>query len=284
MNILPLISAFILIFAIGSYTFVHNYLSAYQEKEHFTGAMHLSHQYGRRLQAKEYRKIKGKNLHPKDKKGSDKKREETTYKSPRDRFYPYPDAKLNIRPLLTASNPKLEKIFLDLVSSLYNLTPLKDTEVGPLLLKLIKQSDSIEALHELIELAPENKRTLVYKALKGTQNYELDSNHGYPALGDFIRIGKEKEKPIHFCHATHALLNVLVGENVTPLIINEEAHKWKENKQKHTPLTKAELGPLLLARDFNLSSIQELLDFKKSKDTLDEEVFEEAGIKVRHKL
>lgn len=281
MNILPLVSAFILIFAIGSYTFVHNFLSSIQEREHFYGSMKLSHAYARKLQTKYYRKIKGKNLHPR--KPSEGEPQEKEYESPRARKYPYSEAKLNVRPLTEAENPKLENVFINLLTDLYAISPFNSKELGPFFLKLLKQAKGATSLSDLVALTPEDKRELVYKILKGTQNFEIDESKGYPALTDFVKIGEDKEKPIHFCHASRSLLDAVFGAHIAPLIVTEEARKWQPD-HKHIPLTKEELEPVLLSRDFNLSSVEELLDFVKSKGPLEEEVIEESKIHVRYKL
>jgi len=281
MNILPLVSAFILIFAIGSYTFVHNFLSSVQEREHFYGSMKLSHAYGRTLQTKYYRAIRAKNLHPN--KTNEAEVEEKLYISPRNRKYPYSEAKLNIRPLIERDNPKLENVFLNLVNDLYNLTSFDGAKVGSLFLNLIKKAKGATSLDDLIAIAPEEERELVYKILKGTQNFELDVTKGYPALTDYVKIGKDKEKPIHFCNACKPVLQALFGHHIAPLIINEEKRKW-EPKHKQIPLTKEELEPILLSRNFNLSSIEELIDFVKSKGPIEDVAIEESNIFVRYKL
>lgn len=283
LNILPLVSAFILIFAIGSYTFVHNLVATVQEEKHFCGSIQVSKHYGRILQSKHYRKIKGKNAFPKEKGAEKEASSKKPYQSPRERDYPYEESKLNIRNLQNKQNPKLEELFLYLMYELYGSTALGQQQVGPFLLKLIQQSKGIQSLQELLDIAPEDKRPLLYKILKGTQNVDLNLKKGYPPLGDFVKIGEEKEKPIHICHASLPILNVCLNPKVAQDIAAEERRKWEE-KHEHLPIEKKELEEILLQHDLNLSSFDELIDFVKKKTPSDEEILEEGGIKVRQKI
>ena len=280
MNILPLVSAFILIFAIGSYTFVHNQLCSIQERQHFFGAISASHKYARTLQSKRYRKIKGENLFPQ--KPSEGELKETEYKSPRDRDYPYEQAKLNIQSMIGADTTKLDALFVSFVDHLYQFFPEKGTrQPGKLLLKLIKKGKTLSSLEQLLKIVDDQDREFVYKLLKGTQNVNLDQGIGYPALGDYIRIGDKREKPVHICHAARPLLEILCGPHIAPMIILEEKLKW-EPEHKHIPITRDELVPLLLSRDFNLTSIEDFIDFSRKIEVLQEEITEVKGIKIRH--
>jgi hypothetical protein len=100
-------------------------------------------------------------------------------------------------------------------------------------------------------------------------------------LSDYIRIGNKREKPIHICHAARPLLEILCGPNIAPMIILEEKLKW-EPEHKHIPISRDELIPLLLSRGFNLTSIEDFIDFSRKIEVFQEEITEAKGIKIRH--
>lgn len=280
MNILPLVSAFILIFSIGSYTFVHNQLCSIQERHHFFGAFSASHRYASSLQSKRYRKIKGKNLFAKT--STSHKAKEPPYHSPRNRQYPYEQAKLNIQGMIGKQSPKIDVLFVNFIDHLYQFFPEKgETSLGLLLLKLIKKEQTFDKLEDFLKLAEGNDRKLIYKILKGTQNVNLSRAIGYPALGDYIRIGDTQEKPIQISHAARPLLEVFLGPHIAPLVMEKEKLKWKQ-KRKHIPINQDELVHLLLSRNSNLASIEDFIDFSRKKTALQEEIIESKGIKIRH--
>ena len=60
MNILPFVFAFIILFAIGSYTFVHSLKATMQQQFHYKSALAVDRTYASTIQGEIYEKQKGK--------------------------------------------------------------------------------------------------------------------------------------------------------------------------------------------------------------------------------
>ena len=286
MNVLPLVSAFILLFAIGSYTLIHQVRAALQEKEHFSASMNLHRKVVSKMQGKKYKEHKGQNLHPP--KLAVQVKTDSTFLSPRDRINPITERKLNISKLKTESNPKLEKVACDLIFNIYRMSPVyqqnMEEEVVSTLIQMIKANPSINTFEELLPKIPPEKYPLFYKLIKGTQTYELHTNRGIPPLEEFITLETTKQaKPIDFCYASRALLEVVFDETLAPQIINQEKHKW-ELEHKHIPLTKQELEVFLLGCRKNFSDYDHLFYFSTTQSKLSKNVIQDNKTKVRIKI
>ncbi|NGX47493.1 MAG: hypothetical protein K1000chlam3_00867 [Chlamydiae bacterium] len=286
MNVLPLVSAFLLIFAICSYTFVHTVRTAIEAKTHFSGSYRISRKFAIDLASDVYTKHKAENLHP-QKKGENETQTKGEYTSPRDWFKKIPESKLNIRPLLeVGDHSRLEKITLTLIQDLYSFAPFYkqdlEKEILTTFLEILKEDKEIIRFDVLLTKIPQEKFTLFYKVIKGTHSYKLHTTLGYPALGDFITLEKTKENPIHFCHASRPLLETVFGPTITPLIINEEKHKW-EPDHKHRPMNKQELEAFLLSHQQSPAEYQELFSYGTSKQTCPFDIIHdgEAGLRIK---
>lgn len=276
MNVLPLVSAFILIFAICSYTFFHNVCAAVQERSHYIGSHRIVRKFANHLQTKLYIKLPGENLH-----GSERKKSpSSTFISPRDRFNLAEEAKFNITPLfIDRDKNRKEAIFLELIKSLYEFTSIYTPGLENELLEALKNNPKIESFNELLTYNPS-----FYKMIKGTNNYKLSSFKGYPALGDFLTIEKNpRAKMINFSCAARPVLEALFGKVFAPKIINEEKHKW-EIKHKHSPLTKQELNAFLLTKNKNFTEYWQFIHFRNKKKARSNEVFQDAKTKIQIKI
>lgn len=284
MNILPLVSAFILLFALGSYTLVHEYHAAMQEKFHYTAALRIQRRWAKCIQAEEFRKLPGKNEETKEKKESEKKGGE--YKSPRDRLNPIPESKLNIAALFTQEkDPLLEQITLNLLHRLYELAPFyhphMEREILDLILATVKENPSIRSCTDLAKYHP-----LFYKLAKGTHKVTLFTDQGYPALGDYISLEEnENKKAVQFPYASRAVLLAFFGkeEGMVHQLCEVEKGKW-EVDHKHHPLTKAELEAFLLQRRKNLSDYEKLLSFSTQKQAPSQYLIQDQPSKIQLKI
>lgn len=267
MNILPLVSAFILLFAIGSYTFIHQFRAAVQEKNSYEGSMRLARSYESRLQRKYYNNQSGEPRFPKKKREGSQPSKKTQYNSPRDSKNPSPESKLFIASLATEENPFLEEVAIDLINRLYFATLVKVN--GQTLLNEIvtalKEDSSIDSMEKLLAHFSKEKASYLYKIVKGTNAYEFSTANGIPPLGDFISLEKKTTKAaIHFSSASRPVLLALFGDVLAPQIIQEEKLKW-EPEHKHAPLNKGELEALLLKHRKSPSDFEKLINFTTKK-------------------
>ena len=59
MNVLPLVSAFLILFAIASYTFLHSVKATIQENFHYKGALAVERTFASKVQENLYKNQKG---------------------------------------------------------------------------------------------------------------------------------------------------------------------------------------------------------------------------------
>lgn len=288
-NVLPLVSAFIILFAIGSYTFIHSVRAAVQEKFHYTGALAVERKFANTIQESIYADQKGNDLDSTEKTTSTKK-EDLEFKSPRDKKSRHNGRKLNIRPLLLQQNDsQLEKVTLTLLKEIYQNTSIykknMEREILAVLIATMKINPSINHFEDLLTKLPENDIPLFYKLIKGTQVYELKTNVGYPALGDFLSIdGKDnKRKPINFYKASRPVLAAVFGDKLSEQIIVEEGRKWEIDHKKYF-LTKEELGAFLIKNTRNLSEFEPLLYFDSNSSKRTQEVVQDDGSKLQIRI
>ena len=289
MNVLPLVSAFILIFAICSYTFVHNVRTAMEEKIHFSASHRISRKFVSNLTKKAYAQEDAKNLHP-TKKEKTKVKKETPYRSPRDFFNKKPESKLNIRPLLEVGDHiELEKIVLSLLQDLYRFAPFYkpdlEKEILTTIVEVLKENPNFTRFDLLLSKIPEDQMSLFYKLSKGTHHYKLHTTVGYPAIGDFISLEtmREKDPPMHFCYCSRPLLEAVFGPIISGRIINEEKHKW-ELKHKHQPMSKEELEAFLLSYRLSPVDYQELFSYGTASHTSPIEILHDAESHLQIKI
>lgn len=291
MNVLPLISVFIILFALGSYTFFHSVKATFQENFHYKGALAVERAFASNVQEEFYESQNGKASDEKEETES-KKNENKAFESHRDNLKFPESSKLNIRHLFTdEGNPLLEKVALTLLRELYQdttiYTPDLEREVLHLIVATAKVHPSINSFEELLMKLPDSKVPLFYKLIKGTQIYKLKTRQGYPPLGDFISLdGKSnKRKSINFYKAKRPVLSALFGETLTGQIIGEEKRKWEAERKKF--LTREQLQAFLAEKcRRNYTEFEPLLYFDSSAQKSSQEMVgsEESKLQIRISL
>lgn len=273
MNVLPLVSAFLFLFSLCTFAFVQNVRTAIEEHIHIAASYRIHRKFINNTSHAIYKKQRAKNLHSKE--DNRENTSSTEFHSPRDAFNKRSETKLNIRPLLEKIDThQLEQMTLTLLKNLYFFAPFYqedlEKEILYTLQNTLKEHPDCTRLDKLLSFIPQKQFPLFYKLIKGTQNYKIHTTKGYPALGDFITIEKIQmtTPPIHFCLASRPLLEAVLGPTLTPLLINEEKHKW-EKDHTHHPLTKQELEAFLLLHKQNPMHYQNLFSFDtKTKPSL----------------
>ena len=284
MNILPLVSAFIFLFALGSYTLIHHFKATMQEQNHYSASLNIQRKYAKKILKKKWKEIEGKNLHPKKNTESNKD-ENLQYFSPRDRLKFFPEKKLNIFFLFSENkDPFLEEVTLRLISNLYKRTTIYTENLPEKVLtaitRIIQADPSIDSFEKLAPKLLVEDHEFFYKIIKGTHDYILFSDKGYPALGDYLTItAHKKQKPIFFRRASTALLQALFKDPIAHQIRLAEKRKWEE-KHKHNALLMKELETLLLQHKLNLSDYKPYLSFSRQKTGASQEalVDEKTGL------
>jgi hypothetical protein len=288
MNVLPLVSAFLIIFAICSYSFVHNVRTIAEEKIHYLGSFRIQRKFTASQANRAYNKQKGKSLHTQPSRQA--AASASTYHSPRDWQRKKDESKCNLRALLATIPPeRLEEIALTVLRDLYFLAPFYreglEMQILTTIKKILKEDGDLETFEDLLKKVPDEEFAFFYKLVKGTHRYQVSTTNGYPALGDFFSISpiKENTPPISFSHASRPLLNAVFGPTHAPLIINEEKHKWEE-KKRHQPLTKQELEGFLLGKQLNPADYAPLLTFSNRSQSPPLEIIYDEETKLQIKI
>lgn len=288
MNILPLVTAFMLLFAIGAYTLLQQAISTRQEERHFGAAQRLHWKSVSQIESALYKLHPGQS--PSHVAKEKTKQPDKPYESPRTKFNLPLSAKLNISPLFSETpNPRLREIAAKLIERLYQATylyrPGLADEVLNLLIDTGRQNPDCLTFAELFRKM-RNPPHVLYKMLKGTQNYRLFTSLGYPSLDDYLAIAP-KRAPIFMVHASKALLIAAFGDVFANQLILKEKESW-EKEGKYIPLKKEEIEALFLefgGHGKNLSDLDPLLDYKRHSRALDQQIYldEKSKIQVRIK-
>ena len=296
MNILPVIFAFLILFSIGSYAWMKDASSSFQEKEHFLAKTNISLTlftesqkafHGNISQKQEPKKSQ---VNESDKETlfqhkTSKKKE--PFESRRLDFYPSEHAKLNIKDLRSKEkpDPRLVKIFYDLIDLLYGKTVLCNSgkssskPIADFLLELLQKAKGINAIEKLSDFAPEDKKQLIYSLLKGTQSYTMETNQGYPPLGDFVRI-TPRQLAIYPSHAHIYLLKVLYSEEVIKQVIEQEKKLFEQNG-KYTCIQKSDFNSIIQNENFDIFTYDDLVRFISTPDPKIEQPKADAIVKIR---
>lgn len=288
MNVLPLVSVFLILFAIASYTFLHSVKATIQENFHYKGALAVERTFASKVQDELYKNQKGDKEEKRE--NPSKKDDSATFVSHRDSLRFPNSSKLNIRPLFTEEgNPQLEKVALALLTGLYQGTSIytegMQREILDVIIHTSKNNPNVQTFEELLTKIPDNNVPLFYKLIKGTQVYHLSERKGYPPLGDYISLdGKSnKRKSINFYRASRPVLSALFGEKLTELIIAEEKRKWDVDHKKKF-LKKEELQAFLTEKcKKNLSDFEALLYFDSTRQKRTQEMVksEDSALQIR---
>ncbi len=235
MNILPLVIAFLTIFACITVSFL-------REAKSFSLIETTIHGYNRTDRAvsnaivrKSYRKIKVE-TNPK-KETEPKKVLKQNYHSMREFYPPLESSKFHLGPLLKAEgdlkqHPLYEPL-AQLFRLLYGKCLFKNQDKSEkleyhLIEEIVKNAKKMPNSENLAELYPEDPhlQKIYYKMLKGTNNYTQDV--GIPPLEHFVSLEKS-EKAVVLGFASPLLLEALFGKEVASEILNLERKKWSES-------------------------------------------------------
>lgn len=284
-----MVTAFALLFALCSYTLLHQSIAVQFESIKVRGAHRIERVLLTELDRARYHRHPVKTSKKQKEEPTDKEITEMKYNSPRMAFNKKPLTKLNLAPLLTVEETPDQKLLqiaaTTLIKNLYQHTTVyeeeMEKEVFALLLKTLKEHPEIESLQQAYAHL-EERRELFYKLFRGTQNYQLSSNVGLPPLTDFFILEK-KRAAMQFAHASRPVLEAILGLPLTAAILQEEEARWHEDHKEH-PLTKEELSDLLLKERKNPTDYEPLLNFSTSHTKSDQFIFQDKLSKVQKKL
>lgn len=261
MNILLLVSAFLIVLALGCSAIFQTFTTATIGEKSFKGRLEAQKLSLNTIQEKQFKRAIARP--PGKKKNEDnpspsaeKKKKELI--NPRTKQNPWDESKLNLGPLLapfsSGTQGKLYEVALALLEELYKGSAVErlaqEKKVDSFALRILdsiieKAKENPEA-ESLAELFPDDLalQEIYYKMLKGTQNY--DGVSGYPPLQDYFSFEKEsKKKPIDFSLATAPLLKALLGPKITSQILEEEKVNSEKNR-KFSALRQKGLEQVLL--------------------------------------
>lgn len=266
MNVLPLVTAFILLFAMGSYSLMSQLRGVLEERTHYLGMLTICRGNATAHQVELFNALEGEEAKKAKNPQKEKELKDTDYESFREKNNPSPHSKLHIHDLITQENPLIKQVATRLIRLLYEHTAFYvegfEHEVLDQILVVLKEHPEIEAFEECLAYAPS-----LYKVIKGTHTYRLSTNEGYPPLENFLSLQRldATAKPIHFTFASRMLLEALFDD---PRLVGEismqERERWDKDHRIH-PCTKAELSQLLGKRNKNLSDLEALLYFSTSR-------------------
>jgi hypothetical protein len=298
MNILLLVSSFLLIFAMISASVLKNALFLEREKKSSYGYMHATAMLQNKYEMykyKAYHDTAKKKEQASDKASNEIRKPQATFLSHRKEKKPPLAGKLNLAPLL--ENPKecrsslLYEATARLLYNLYHHTCFwaQSNQKGleyALLDAILQTSVHVEDLHSLSQLFPEETKMqpIFYKMLKGTGDYNLKLAHGYPPLSDFLVIDFQEKKAVHFCYASCPVLQAIFPGEIVSQILSIEKKKWEKDYKRHT-VTKEELQAILMANSSELKgkSFQDFdafLNFSKKKIKLETLSYKDADSSV----
>jgi hypothetical protein len=275
-NILPLVTAFLLIFSFASYTMLRERVASDKQEWGYTGFFSVERGLQSTLQKRAFKNAPSTSKQNQKTVASKEKRKASKYHSRRLKTPPSDLGKLNIYALFEKNGTNQRTLLYHtaarLIKILYGHTPfyknsgIKDLEYRLLDAMLARGKGT--SLSAIFPVDPQ-LNTLYYKMLKGTPHFELQIA-GYPPLGDYLYIGAGKKKEIYFCFASLPLLQALLGEPIAEEICAEEKKLWEE-KGKALYLGKGELWTVISKKQhtpMDLGALEELLSFEKKPDTL----------------
>lgn len=253
MNILPLVLALMLILSLGAYSLLKESIATHVEERSYLGAMNAESIIRNKLADKQFAEKKEKKAVKGVEKAQEKTLKDITYVSRRSKENMPDSAKLNIALLAgdpsDASYPLLYETSVHLIRNLYEKAPFYkeglEYQVLDLFIEKAKKDKEATTFAELA-LSECSLSEVVYKMIKGTNQYTVGTTKGYPPLEDFLVIDRDiKRKPINFCLASKPLLAVVFGDGLTHTIMEEEKRKWEKDHKHHT-VKKSDLEQLFL--------------------------------------
>lgn len=271
MNILLLVSGFLVLMAFGIFTFTKQSLSSVAKQHYFATHLDLERKAQNGVQKITFLHATKKERTKGEKKEPAKPRKKNPFL--RDRVDPLEDSKLDISPLFQQPPPAFfDRLHEIAATDLHNL--YAHTALGLLAKKHLGGDFAYQILDALIEKGRKEKEDLSFenltpdeahlkeiylKMVKGTKQYTLPSR-GYPPLGDFFLFATDKKrKPFFFCFASTPLLRAAFGEAIAQEILQEE-------ETLCLPLKKQALQALLLKHPeskMQLANFNELMSTKR---------------------
>ncbi len=270
MNILPLVSAFLLILSIGSAMLFKERVTTLSEERSIRGYRKAVREAFNKVEQTHFEVKRAEPKEATEEKPVKEKveKEKRILSSSRD-LLTYPEkSKLNISPLFqepkTEAYKELYEMAARLIFILYQEAPFFKKSALPnlqyqILDAMIAKGFEKKEIATLSDLFPEDplKKALFYKMIKGTQK-------SYPALGSYITLQKSNKSPLIYFHsATLPVLAAFFGEKTAQQILDKEASvSEKENKTR--TLNKAELQTLAMEKKFSYP--ESLVSFSKKRE------------------
>lgn len=280
MNILFLVSAFLVILSFACAQTFHTVVSFESEKTVFMGYMKGLRRTRNMWQQKIFTDATKGIAPPITKAPVKKEKPLKNFTSHRKQRNPSQYSKLNLSHLFadeTSSIP-LQKTALSLLKKLYGDKPfIKRSGIEnveqQILTEMLKIGKKLATVSDLQDLSPaeENLKLIYYRMLKGSGDYNLEKNLGYPPLSDFFSLEQNERKPIYFSFASYPLLCALCGKELAQEIVEKEEEKSIKADGRRT-LTKQEMEELInrkMGPKGTSSEIIDLLSFSKKNVTLE---------------
>ena len=275
MNLLPLITAFILILSFGVQTIISKKLSSEKIELSMHGYMQAERAAKNAVEKKVYRHCQQKkieaNIHTSSL-SQNLFQERKRKKKPKKEIPS--SSKLNLWPLIQESketHKDLYNTFVKLIEVIYKdaqFFQLKKIShlpsfIADQIISSAKKMQKNQNKNDLSNLSLDEKKLqpIYYKMLKGTKHYNFFEKKGYGSLLDFVKISNEKkEEKLTLAFASDEILYSFFNEKIS------QAIKKKEDLQKDGsffPITKEELEEIFIQTNFsgNLSFLWKVLSF-----------------------
>lgn len=280
MNILFLVSSFLVILSFVCAQTFHSVVSFESEKTFFIGYMKGLRRTRNMWQQKIFSDAKKFVSSPTQGTLVKKEKPLKNFDSHRKQRTPSHYSKLNISHLFTEQPPStvLHQTALSLMKQLYGDKPfIKKSGIEnfeqQILAKMIKLGKKTPLVSSLKDLSPSEEplKLIYYRMLKGSGDYDLEKKQGYPPLSDFFSLEENERKPIYFSFASYPLLSALFGKDIAEEIVKKEEEKSLKALARRT-LTKQEVEEMLIRKmgpKGNSLEIVDLLSFSKKNIKLE---------------
>jgi len=279
MNILFLVSSFLIIFLFFSSTLLKQTGFYSSEQKNFCSYMEASGKIHNKLERYKYKSYEKKlqNAAKSEKKKAVPVRRVKEYLSPRFSNNLPLAGKWNLLPLIIGnqSSGYLESATADFLENIYghtnfwkegqiSLPSLKEDLVAFFKRKKMDKNPP-ERLSDLFPSDP-LLQNVFYKMLKGSGAYSLAKKEGYPPLEDVFRLDSESKETLSLPYGSYPGILAFFGKDIAEKIVKAEMEKWEE-KGGYYSVTKSELTDLM---GTSIGGIQELepylgTSYKKTK-------------------
>ena len=283
MNIIFLVSSFLLIFVFLNATILKNSSCFHSEKKNFCDYLITKQNLESKLEQHKYHCYKEKAsraLAPKKKQNKIlPKDDQPNIQGVSHRFNknPHTLAKCNLGPLILNEKPSphLQKSIVLLLKDLYGHTDFwKEAEKRnphldkDLLSSFKEKRETLQCLSDLFpgetELQP-----LFYKMLKGSGSYCVSKKTGYPPLEDFFSLSLKNDKTVELPYACYPVLRAFLGEELTSAILEIEKEKSTKKGAGYRSILAEEFQALLttLGPETSLQDINSMISSTNQRVT-----------------